>query len=94
MDGHATLPKSLLHALRRLLGERVSTAEAVRVHHGQDESYHPVLPPDAVAFPGSTDEVAEIVRLPKGAVPAMLARNEFEDAKTIVGLQAALARLG
>ncbi len=42
---------------------------------------------------GAEEEAAEIVRLPKSVVPAMLAANEFEDAKTIIGLQAALARL-
>ncbi|NND04144.1 MAG: NUDIX hydrolase [Acidimicrobiia bacterium] len=42
---------------------------------------------------GAEEEVAEVVRIPKADVPAMLANNEFEDAKTIVGLQAALARL-
>lgn len=42
---------------------------------------------------GAEEEVAEVVRLPRSAVPAMLAANEIEDAKTIIGLQAALARL-
>ena len=49
--------------LANLLGERVSTAEAVRAHHGKDESYRPAHAPDAVAFPQTTDEVAEIVRI-------------------------------
>lgn len=63
MDGATNFPVSLIEALRRLLGERLSTASAVREHHGRDESHHPTMPPDAVAFPETTDEVAEIVRL-------------------------------
>jgi D-lactate dehydrogenase (cytochrome) len=53
----------LLTALRALLGDRISTADAVRAHHGKDESYHAAAAPDAVAFPTSTDEVSAIVRL-------------------------------
>ena len=52
---------ALIAELRDLLGERLSTAAAVREHHGKDESYHPVDPPDAVAFVQSTEEVAAVV---------------------------------
>ncbi|MGH6945198.1 MAG: FAD-binding oxidoreductase, partial [Geminicoccaceae bacterium] len=52
-----------LEALRSLLGERLTTALAVRERHGKDESYHPAAPPDAVAFPQSTDEVSAIVAI-------------------------------
>ncbi len=52
---------ALIAELRSLLGERLSTAAAVREHHGKDESYHPVDPPDAVAFVQSTEEVAAVV---------------------------------
>ncbi|HMA15964.1 MAG TPA: FAD-linked oxidase C-terminal domain-containing protein, partial [Kiloniellaceae bacterium] len=52
----------LIGELRRLLGERLSTARAVREHHGKDASYHAMEMPDAVAFAESTEEVAEIVR--------------------------------
>ncbi len=47
--------------LRQLLGDRLSTAEAVLHQHGIDESYHPPHPPDAVAFVSSTEEVAAVV---------------------------------
>ena len=47
--------------LRDLLGDRLSTAEAVLHQHGIDESYHPPHPPDAVAFVSSTEEVATVV---------------------------------
>jgi D-lactate dehydrogenase (cytochrome) len=53
----------LIEALRALLGERLSTARAVREHHGKDASYHAMEMPDAVAFAESTEEVAAIVRL-------------------------------
>ena len=40
----------LIEALRALLGERLSTSQAVREHHGKDSSYHAMEAPDAVAF--------------------------------------------
>ena len=43
-------------------GERFSTAQSIREQHGQDESWHAPAPPDAVVFPETTEEVAEIVR--------------------------------
>ena len=52
---------TLLKELRTLLGERFSTSEAVRDHHSHGESWHPSAPPDAVAYPASTEEVAAIV---------------------------------
>jgi D-lactate dehydrogenase (cytochrome) len=55
--------QSLLAALREILGERLSTSAAICAQHGKDESYHQAHAPDAVAFPGSTEEVAEIVKL-------------------------------
>jgi D-lactate dehydrogenase (cytochrome) len=52
-----------IEALRALLGDRLSTAAAVREQHGRDESFHAARAPDAVAFARSTDEVAGILRL-------------------------------
>ncbi|HUN51153.1 MAG TPA: FAD-linked oxidase C-terminal domain-containing protein [Candidatus Sulfotelmatobacter sp.] len=49
--------------VKQLLGDRVSTAMAVREHHGTDTTWHTPHAPDAVAFPHSTEEVAEIVRI-------------------------------
>ncbi len=51
-----------IEALRELLGDRLSTSDSVRDLHGRDESSFPPAPPDAVAFPRSTEEVAAIVR--------------------------------
>ena len=50
-------------SLSELLGDRLSTGELVREHHGRDASYHPCMPPDAVAFAQSTEEVSAIVRI-------------------------------
>jgi D-lactate dehydrogenase (cytochrome) len=52
----------VLEPLRRLLGDRLSTAAAVREHHSRGESYHASAPPDLVVFPTSIDEVAGVVR--------------------------------
>jgi D-lactate dehydrogenase (cytochrome) len=49
--------------LRDLLGDRATTAAAVRDHHSRGESYHAPAPPDIVAYPESTDEVSAVVRL-------------------------------
>ncbi|MGE0716852.1 MAG: FAD-linked oxidase C-terminal domain-containing protein [Alphaproteobacteria bacterium] len=54
--------EALLDRLRQILGDRLSTAMAVREQHGRDESYHVSAPPDAVAFARSTEEVADVVR--------------------------------
>lgn len=50
-----------IDALRVWLGERLSTAAAVRDHHGRDTTFHPVMPPDAVVFPQTVAEVQRIV---------------------------------
>ena len=57
------LPDAMIAALRARFGERFSTAQAVRDHHGRDESPFPAIPPDAVVCAHSTEEVAEVVRL-------------------------------
>jgi D-lactate dehydrogenase (cytochrome) len=63
MDGSAgTALGEALGELRGLLGERLSTAAALREQHGRGEAHHPPLPPDAVAFVRSTDEAAAVVR--------------------------------
>jgi D-lactate dehydrogenase (cytochrome) len=50
-------------ALVARLGERASRANAVVAAHGASESYHAAHPPDIVAFPQSTEEVAAIVAI-------------------------------
>ncbi|HMN79203.1 MAG TPA: FAD-linked oxidase C-terminal domain-containing protein [Burkholderiaceae bacterium] len=55
------LPPELLDSLRAVFGDRLSVAQAVRDHHGRDESPFPVTPPDAVVFAHTTDEVSRAV---------------------------------
>ena len=62
-DAASTELRAALDALHALLGQRLSTARAVRERHGKDETYHPGAPPDAVAFPHSTDEVSAIIKI-------------------------------
>ena len=62
MAAPAVLTDPLIAGLRTLLGDRLSTASAVREHHSRGESYHAPARPDAVAFPLSTEEVSEVVR--------------------------------
>ncbi|HEY4344655.1 MAG TPA: FAD-linked oxidase C-terminal domain-containing protein [Parvibaculum sp.] len=50
-----------LAELAALLGDRLTTSMPIREAHGRDESWHPVVAPDAVAFAVSTEEVAGIV---------------------------------
>ncbi|KAK9804812.1 hypothetical protein WJX72_007016 [[Myrmecia] bisecta] len=40
---------------------RLSTAAAVLATHGKDESWHPCIPPDAVVYPRSTEQVSRVV---------------------------------
>jgi D-lactate dehydrogenase (cytochrome) len=51
-------------ALADLLGsDRVLTGDDVLSQHGHDESFHPEARPDAVVWPRSTEEAAEIVKV-------------------------------
>lgn len=49
--------------LRELIGTRCSTSAADREHHGKDEGHHAGVPPDAVCFAETTEEVADIVKV-------------------------------
>ncbi len=49
--------------IRQILGERLSTAQIVREHHGKDQTWNPGQPPDAVAYAQTTEEVQAIVRI-------------------------------
>lgn len=49
--------------LQALLGERISRESAVRDQHGAGFSYHECQPPDAVVYPETTEEIAEIVKI-------------------------------
>ncbi len=54
---------SAIDALVPLLGDRLARSKSELDHHGGSESYFPLTPPDAVAYPVSTQEVAAIVRI-------------------------------
>ncbi len=58
---HAPLPPTLINALGARFGARFSTAAGVRDHHGRDESPYAPMPPDAVVFAESTDDVVAVV---------------------------------
>ncbi|MDE2445660.1 MAG: FAD-binding protein [Alphaproteobacteria bacterium] len=49
--------------IRPFLGERLSTAMAVRTQHGKDQTWNTGAAPDAVAFVHSTAEVQQIVKI-------------------------------
>lgn len=49
--------------LSQLLGKRFTTAEHERLQHGRDESSLRPMPPEAVCFPVSTEEVSAVVKL-------------------------------
>ena len=55
--------QTAIDKLREQFGDRLSTSTGVRDHHGKDESWHHPHRPDAVAFPNTTEEVAEIVKV-------------------------------
>lgn len=47
--------------LHQRLGERISTMRPIRESHGRGEGVHATMPPDAVVFAESTDEVALVL---------------------------------
>ena len=49
--------------LTALLGDRLSTADAVREQHGDDLTWNKGFPPDAVAFVETTEEVSKLVKI-------------------------------
>ena len=57
------IPQAMLDALRARFGDRLSTAEAVRAHHGRDESAYDPMLPDAVVFAQTTEDVAAVAKL-------------------------------
>ncbi len=54
---------AVVDALQDRLGNRLTTSAPVREQHGSTLTWLPNQPPDAVAFPLTTEEVVEIVRL-------------------------------
>jgi len=52
------IPDSFFQALQEKFGGRFSRAQAVREHHGRDESPYPPMLPDAVVSAQDVDEIA------------------------------------
>jgi len=62
MDGAGKhVDDNLLSVLRQIVGDRLTTSAPILEQHGRDESFHPTVPPEAVVFAQSTDEVSRIV---------------------------------
>ena len=57
------LPTEMSEALRARFGDRFSVANAVRDHHGNDDSPYPSMLPDGVVFAQSTEDVVAVVNL-------------------------------
>lgn len=55
--------QAALEELAALLGPRLSRSASDRALHGRSESYFPETPPEAVAYPADTAEVARIVTI-------------------------------
>lgn len=56
------LPAALSQRLRGHFGDRFQTGQAIRLEHGRSESHFAPMPPDAVVFAESTDDVVEAVK--------------------------------
>ncbi len=76
--------ETTLAALANRFGERFSAAFATREQHANTTTWIGAQPPDAVVWPETTEEVAEIVRLcaaartpiiPFGAAPRLRAMS-------------------
>lgn len=57
-----TIPEGFLDELAGHFGDRCSMAEAVRDHHGRDESPYPPMLPDAVVFAQTIEDVVWVAR--------------------------------
>ncbi|WP_299849614.1 FAD-linked oxidase C-terminal domain-containing protein [uncultured Roseovarius sp.] len=54
--------QTVITELSTFLGQRVTRSKSDLELHGRSETHFPLMPPDAVAYPESTEEVARIVR--------------------------------
>ena len=76
MDAVATkrlLPLELVEALTTRFGDRFGQGEAIRAEHGRSEAHFTAMPPDAVVFAESTDDVVEVVNLCRAAQVPVIA---------------------
>ena len=63
MNASAPAIEQVIASIRSFLGERLSTAQAMREQHSRGEDTTPPTLPDAVAFVQTTDEVSRIMAL-------------------------------
>ena len=69
-QGTGALSEAVVDQLSKLIGDRLQTSEAIRMEHGRSETHFAPMPPDAVAFAETTDEVAQITRIcAKAGIP-------------------------
>lgn len=59
----AGLPSGFVEKLAQRFGDQLQLGEAIRLQHGSSETHFKPLPPDAIVFARSTDEVMDLVRL-------------------------------
>ena len=57
-----TIPAAISE-LQSLLGERLTVSKSDRDIHGRSEVYYAPMPPDAVAYPETTQEVSALVKI-------------------------------
>ncbi|MGB3406677.1 MAG: FAD-linked oxidase C-terminal domain-containing protein [Jannaschia sp.] len=57
------IPDDALRELNDMLGEGLSTGKSDLDLHGRSETWHAPMPPDAVAYPRRTEDVANLVRI-------------------------------
>ncbi len=55
--------EATIAALRDILGDRLSTGSSILDQHSHDEAYTTPVLPDAVAFPETTEEVSQILKV-------------------------------
>jgi len=63
MNASAPAIEQVIASIRGFLGERLSTAQAMREQHSRGEDTTPPTLPDAVAFVQTTDEISRIMAL-------------------------------
>lgn len=69
------LDQAVADQLHALLGARFTRNETERMNHAGGESHHARQPPDAVVWPESSEEVAQIVRICAGAGVPVIAHG-------------------
>jgi D-lactate dehydrogenase (cytochrome) len=55
--------KTAIEALRKALGDRLTIAKAELARHGENEAHFAPMPPDAVLYPVSTEEVSQALAI-------------------------------